>query len=201
MFDTWEGKAVPIPGGNVEQDQAEAADKLSQRLASARNASSTVFNAGVRASQHYGDLSRFGPAGVNIVGMIPGTDSRELLNHVETLKANAAVENINAMRAQSPAGGAVGNASDADIKLLQVKSGALDPTSPNFQRDLDDYVLTLFKTINKGEGGEEIAQELFRQYKAGIGSGAQTPSGAAETLGENVQSPTLSPKAQKWLDN
>ena len=195
MFDTQTGTAVPIPGGNVAQDQGEAADKAGQRISSARNASNTVFNAGTRAAQHYAALN-FGAAGVNVVGMIPGTDSKELLNQVETLKANAAVENINAMRQQSPGGGAVGNASDADIQLLKVKSGALDPTSPNFQRDLDDYVLTLLMTINNGTGGDEMAQELYRQYKAETAQfRGQKPAGEAP---QDDGVPTYNPQTRQW---
>jgi len=80
---------------------------------------------------------------------------------VDVLKANASVENINAMRAASPTGGALGQASDSDIKLLQAKSGALDPASKYFVRDLADYTRSLLRTVHGVGAGDDI---FFREW-------------------------------------
>ena len=72
---------------------------------------------------------------------------------------NATIESLNAMRAASPTGGALGAVSDSENKMLAAKAGALDPSSPNFARDLDDYELTLLKTVHGAEAGERIFKE------------------------------------------
>ena len=60
------------------------------------------------------------------------------------------------MRAASPTGAALGGVSDKDLILLASKSGALDPASPNFERDLDDYERTVLRLVHGVEAGDRI---------------------------------------------
>jgi hypothetical protein len=84
------------------------------------------------------------------------------------------------MRQASPTGGALGSATDADMILLKQKSGALDPQSPNFIRDLEDYELTLLQTIHGFAAGTRI----FNQTRGG-NNGASISTGIdGVTVGE-----------------
>ena len=85
---------------------------------------------------------------------LPWTPSAEVVRQVATLKANGTLAALTAMRAASPTGAALGAASDKDLALLADKAGALNPDSPNFKRDLDDYERTLLRTIYGREKGD-----------------------------------------------
>lgn len=89
--------------------------------------------------------------------------------HVESLKAIASSENINAMRQSSPTGGALGNTSDADLRLLQNKAGALNPQSPTFERDLADYERTLLRIVHGPEAGDIIYESTRPEGEAPAG--------------------------------
>jgi hypothetical protein len=45
--------------------------------------------------------------------------------------------------------------------MLAAKSGALDPNSPNFARDLEDYERTLLRVVH----GQTKGDELFKQTR------------------------------------
>lgn len=60
-------------------------------------------------------------------GLLPNTDARELDNYLNTIKANIGFDKLQQMRENSPTGGALGQVSDFENKLLQAVNGALDP--------------------------------------------------------------------------
>jgi hypothetical protein len=142
--------------------EAEAGNPaLVQRQQDARDTSSdTIINAANRALE--AARTRLLPSAFSGASAInPASPSAEVYRQVESLRSIAAVENINAMRQQSPTGAALGAASDRDIELLKDKSGALDPRSPNFERDLADYTRTLLQTIHGYEEGDRIFRENY----------------------------------------
>lgn len=71
------------------------------------------------------------------------------------------------MRAASPTGAALGGVSDKDLALLASKSGALDPASPNFERDLDDYERTVLRLVHGVEAGDRIFEATRDQSSGG----------------------------------
>lgn len=79
------------------------------------------------------------------IGEIPligrGTKAYDLKAMVETIRSDAAINNIQQMRKDSPTGAAVGNASNADMDLLKDKQRSLDvKQSPEqFLKNLDEY--------------------------------------------------------------
>src|SRR5690606_23743819 len=93
-------------------------------------ASDTITNA---ASQAREIIDRSGRLAVGIGGQIissfPETDAAELRRQVEVLKSNAKISNLQAMRAASPTGGALGAVSDRENEMLAAKAGALDPNA------------------------------------------------------------------------
>jgi len=58
---------------------------------------------------------------------LPNTDARKVQNYLNTIKANIGFDKLQAMRDNSPTGGALGQVSDFENKLLQAVNGALDP--------------------------------------------------------------------------
>lgn len=63
--------------------------------------------------------------------------------------------------------------------MLAAKLGALDPSSPNFLRDLDDYELSLLKVVHGAEAGEKIFNET-RSGKPQIKASAEVPEGVTQ---------------------
>ena len=104
------------------------------------------------------------------------SDAAEIYRQVDVLKSVASVENINAMRRESPTGAALGAASDKDLALLASKAGALDPGAgkERFIKQLDDYELTLLQTVH----GNDEGTRLFNEMKAGK-SDLQSPTDVA----------------------
>jgi len=70
--------------------------------------------------------------------VIPATNARNLKAELDTLKANIGFQELTAMRDASKTGGALGNVSDTEIRLLTNVLGALDSRqSPgNFKKNL-----------------------------------------------------------------
>lgn len=153
-------RMAAIPGGPAALDQDAAAVKENARKGMSQITSDTVIETAKKARDAVRGsvLPTTGTLG-NWAANISETGAAEVRRQVDSLKAVAASENINAMRQASPTGGALGNASDADIKLLKDKAGALDPGSPNFLRDLDDYERTLLRIVHGPAAGDAIFQQ------------------------------------------
>ena len=160
---------APIPGGPaaIEAEAEEA--KAAQRRGMADAATQTIVSTAAKAREAAEARTLTGPLG-SLAAFNPATQNAEMYRQVESLKSQAALENINAMRDASPTGGALGGATDADMLLLREKSGALDPRSPNFLRDLDDYELTLLQTIHGFAAGTQVFNQT-RGGSAGTDSG------------------------------
>ena len=170
-----EGRPVsmsPVPGSPPALEAAAAAGKEEMRDDQAEITSGTILNEAGKARDLISGWST-GP-GQWVFGNLPFTQAAELNRHVSSLKAIASSENINMMRQSSPTGAAMGNTSDADLKLLQDKAGALDPQSPNFVEMLDDYERTLLRIVH----GPEVGDAVYQQTRgAPAGQGAQaTPA-------------------------
>jgi hypothetical protein len=144
----------PIAGGPKDNSAQEAVQQGIKDTST-----ELVLTAAERAREaaRNRDFGAFGTTTVG--GMFPQSDSAEVLRQVDTLKSLAAAENLNTMRAASPTGGALGNVTEKELALLQNKSGALDPNSPNFERDLADYERTLLRTIHGPEAGDAILSQ------------------------------------------
>lgn len=58
--------------------------------------------------------------------ILPATPQRTLAGYLETVKANIGFDKLQQMRADSPTGGALGQVSDFENRLLQAVKGSLD---------------------------------------------------------------------------
>jgi hypothetical protein len=160
----------PIPGGPEDTSGKDA-----KKAGNAETAASVVTTAAERALAASKDRA-LGGFGQGLVANLPWTDSAEVARQVDVLKANAKVDNLQAMRDASPTGGALGSVTEGETAMLAAKSGALDPSSPNFERDLADYTRTLLRVVHGPEEGDRIFAET---WKGAMPDGAQ-PQGTSE---------------------
>lgn len=65
-----------------------------------------------------------------LLSSLPESKAGELSNALQTIKANVGFDKLQTMRENSPTGGALGQVSDFENKLLQAVNGALDPKYP-----------------------------------------------------------------------
>lgn len=163
----------PIPGGPADTTKTDAskAENLS-------TATDVITGAAEKARQAY-DTATLPVTGLTgrVAGAFPSTNSAEVRRQVETLKSNAKIENLQAMRAASPTGGALGAVSDSENAMLAAKAGALDPDSPNFARDLADYERSLLRTIHGKDAGDRIFDATRQKPTTEQSSGRKTSTG------------------------
>jgi hypothetical protein len=142
-------------GSKLDQERADLAATDTRANELAATASEVVTTAASRARTAVAGQN-FGSTGTSAAAMLPWTDSAEVVRQVDVLKAQAVASNLQAMRDASPTGGALGQVTAPELKLLADKSGALNPNSPTFLRDLEDYERTLLETIHGREEGRRI---------------------------------------------
>lgn len=107
-----------------------------------------------------------GPGGV-VLDKFPGTTARDLQANLDSIKANIGFQALQAMREASPTGGALGQVSDSENKLLQARFGALEigqsPTQliENLkkvrQRIVENYGIT--RSAYESQYGEEVGAD------------------------------------------
>lgn len=159
-----------IPGGPADTSRMQA------EQAGARETKSDVA---ATAYQKANDLIGGTTTGIagQALSSLPPTNAAELRRQVDVLKSMASIESLNAMRRQSPTGGALGNVTERENAMLANAAGALDPNaSPSqFRSALDNYYHTLLRIVNGPEAGDQLFQRL--QQGAGASGGNTTSSG------------------------
>lgn len=170
-----------IPGG-PEDTSAKDARSIGQA-----NVASRVVTTAAERARKAAEGRALGAFGQGVAQNIPWTDSAEVARQVDVLKSQAKVENLTAMRQASPTGGALGAVSDKEAEMLAAKSGALDPNSPNFQRDLDDYELTLLQVVHGPDEGARIFSESRGGGQPQVGQGGSPSQGDWSDAGGGVK--------------
>jgi len=74
-----------------------------------------------------GTINKFSTGYGSYLSFLPNADARKLKNYLDTIKANVGFDKLQQMRDNSPTGGALGQVSEMENKLLQAVNGALDP--------------------------------------------------------------------------
>ena len=67
------------------------------------------------------------------------------------------------MRNASPTGAALGALSDKEGALLVAVTGALDPASPNYPQQLDQYERTMLELVH----GPELGRQIYEETRTG----------------------------------
>lgn len=181
MEQTSEGfKFAQGPGVGSRQEQAAQVRKEEQTKRSIFGAQDAYralreFDAGVMKGS--GVLASSYKKGAQF---LPGTPEYKVAQSlIKPLKDSIAKESLDAMRASSPSGGALGNASNADIELLKSRYGALEiETDPVIWRqNLNRFIETQLdvahgtseqrkKLVQEGELTNEQYFEIESQYPA-----------------------------------
>lgn len=154
----------PIPGSpaalEIEAAQAAAGAKQENQATSGDIITTAAANA--REIANRAGRMATGTGG-RILSVFGESDAAELRRQVEVLKSNAKIENLQAMRAASPTGGALGSVSNQENEMLAAKAGALDPNAgpEQFQKQLDDYERTLLRIVH----GRQVGDAIFEQTR------------------------------------
>lgn len=182
-------KAAPVPGSPAAREIAATTATAEKGQQNAATATEVVTSAAARAREANAKRSVGGIFG-QWATMNPSSENAELYRQVDVLKSNAKVENLNAMRQASPTGGALGSVTEKEADMLAAKSGALDPASPYFERDLADYELTLLRTVHGFNEGNRIFAELYPEGVGGVTAGAPAPAAGG---GATINGYTIKP--------
>lgn len=145
---------VPIGGGSIEAKAAELANKTADADNQTRVSGSVVLDDLDRAmaiAQQAPSATGFGGA---ISSAIPGTPAANLKAMLDSIKSNISSSRLQQMRQASPTGGALGNVSDTDMKLLQAAYGSLEQSQSKdqFLQNLQ-RVRNIYMDIVHGPGG------------------------------------------------
>lgn len=167
-------RMVAIPGGPEDTAKTDAAKASGTAIAS-----DVITTAADRALQANKDRQVGGLLGA-AASYNPSSTNAELYRQVAVLTANAKVENLQAMRNESPTGGALGSVTKDETKMLADQAGALDPASPNIERDILDYTRTLLQVIHGKETGDAIFEQ---KYGAAATDGQKTSNGGTTKSG------------------
>lgn len=95
---------------------------------------------------------------------IPGTGARDLEADLNTIKGNVAFSALQQMRANSPTGGALGNVSDTETKLLSSTLGSIDQAQSPEQ--LEENLNIIKKTI---QGSRERLKTAYERDRVNFG--------------------------------
>lgn len=144
---------VPIAGGSVEAERAAAEQMADKRQFQSSIASSIISTEGERARNliEEGVGSWFPRTGlVGSVGQfVPQTPQYELAQALGTIRSRIGFEQLQQMREASPTGGALGQVSDFENRLLQSVLGSLDiGLSPDALLWRLDRVENIFKLLD-----------------------------------------------------
>jgi len=130
--------------------------------------------------------------GGTMLSKIPGTDATNLSKLIDSVKANAGFDKLQAMREASPTGGALGQVSDKEIRFLQSVFGSLDqdqsPEQLKYNLELFRYV---YNSMIHGEGNHPYsppagAEAMINQMRGVMTSGSTTAQPNAAPAAGNL---------------
>lgn len=161
--------AVPIAGGPVERKALEKAG------AEATKKSQKAMYADVLSKDVDRAIELIEKSAVPITGMaaitssVPGTTAHDLSKLVDTVKANVGFDRLQQMRESSPTGGALGQVSEFENRLLQSTVGNLEQSQSkeqmlyNLRRVKDMYLDIIHGPGNRpGEEGTSVSPETMK---------------------------------------
>ena len=171
-------------GVNVIEAEKQRFDTVSRVIEKARTLLQDATNAG------WGGL----------LEKLPDSSQKALAEYLQTLKGNVGFAKLQEMRNNSPTGGALGNVSDTEIRLLQSVLGSLD--QKNSAAMLLETFDTIIRTSERGLGNmDRMMADRDKYYKY---EGQSTASLIAQppTIGspEFQQLPELDDETRKILE-
>jgi len=122
---------------------------------------------------------------------LPNTESGALQNKLDTIKANIGFDRLEQMRLNSPTGGALGNVSENENKLLQAVNGALDPKQEKNLNESLDVIEKLYPQVleeRKRAFDQDYGRFSYSQNPQN-NSGSETINLGSLNQAENLGSP------------
>ena len=160
---------APVAGTPAAVEQEKASGKNKRQIVSNLNKSNLVSTNIDEA------LKLVTPKTTGSIGeatrMLPlsgGSDAASLASYVDTIKANIGFEQLNAMRQESPTGGALGNVAVKELDFLQASLGNLNP---NLSEEVLKKNLTAVKTHYTN-----FMKELQKEMDTKFPVGKETPT-------------------------
>lgn len=112
---------------------------------------------------------------------VPNSDAGKLKNYLDTIKANVGFDKLQSMRENSPTGGALGQVSDMENKLLQAVNGALDPKQSDQLAENLKSIKALYPQVLKEK------RSAFKQDYSGVPGYSQWwKDGSQEGAGPDI---------------
>jgi len=124
-------EALQAPGGGPLQEGLSPADQRAQAETDAEAAAERTRVAQMAEANLYGvqntrgviaaalpNISHWTAGLGSVTAVVPGSPAANLAGDLETLEANLSFEKLAEMRANSPTGGALGNITNTELKLL-----------------------------------------------------------------------------------
>jgi hypothetical protein len=155
-------KVVPMSGTKLATERTAEAEKVAG-TAKTKKTTSNIMTA--KADEAIGILGEdaWGTPVTGITGALfgaaPGSRRRDLEAALDTVKANLAFDKLQEMRANSPTGGALGNVSDTELKLLASTFASMDV---NQSPEALKANLTLIRDFMAGD--EDAIDKFRREY-------------------------------------
>lgn len=129
-------RQVPIAGGKTDLEQAAGAEAAAIKQSGKDVQFSVIeqdINRALSSIESGIELPVVGNTQTGLIGAllskVPGTPQHTLGNMLSTVKANVGFEKLQAMRDASPTGGALGNVSEQENRLLQSVLGSLEQSN------------------------------------------------------------------------
>jgi hypothetical protein len=111
----------------------------------------------------------------SLLSAIPGTPAHQLLQTLNTIKANVGFDKLQAMREASPTGGALGQVTEFENRLLQSVFGALEQS-----QNADELKFNLRRLKQTLLEAKRDRSDAFRRDFSTFGAGADTDARAIE---------------------
>jgi hypothetical protein len=192
------GPAAPIPvagGGNLTAPTSAAEERRQERreeraAVAERAAADAVSKANIALDtiDLAMDSTNWATAGLaGVFDWVPGSPPKRLAGYLNTIRANVAFNELQQMRRNSPTGGALGNVSDADMRLLQSTLATLD------QQASPEDLLRALATIKRVTEAirDAYAQDVRDFGVVAMGGSTPAPAGGADMPPVGARGATL----------
>jgi hypothetical protein len=154
----------PIPGGPAAAEADVLANKNKLAKQSQADAADIVTQDIDRTLEILDQDSWYNPAtgiGSGMAGSVPGSNSANIQALLGTIGANIAFDKLQAMRAASPTGGALGAVSDTEMGLLKSAYGAVGQSQSEDQLRFNlNRLWNTYQDVIHGKGGGPERRKL-----------------------------------------
>jgi hypothetical protein len=168
----------------IEARKQEAIDASNREAARQRASTADIVIGKVDEALNSVGLTTTGLIGKKAADSIPGSEAYALDRTLDTIRANLGFEQLSAMRAASPTGGALGQVTERELALLQSTVASLDiGLSASVLRQNLEQVKKHYANIKSLMDGK-LPPEYQQNSGAGGQAGGSPPPGAVRRRGQ-----------------